>query len=770
VPEVLEQVGDILSGRYAIERELGAGGMATVYLARDLKHERPVALKVLRPELSASLGAERFLAEIRLTARLQHPHIVPLFDSGVMEASSDHGIESAGQLRPVAPSIRPSPGFLYYVMPYIEGESLRMRLEREQRLDVEAMLAIARPVAQALAYAHEMGIVHRDVKPENILLSRGQPYVTDFGIARAVTVAGGERLTGTGVAIGTPAYMSPEQALGETTVDARSDIYSLGCVIYEMLSGAPPFSGATVQALIAKRLAGPPPHLTTVPGPVDVVVRRSLATAPQDRFATALALADALVEAAKQRAAPELSIVVLPFDNLSPDADNAYFADGLTEELIADLSRVRALRVISRTSAMHFKGTTKSLPEIAREVNVRYALEGSVRRAGTSLRITAQLIDAETDAHLWAEKYVGSLDDVFDLQERLSRRIVDALRLTLTPDEHDRLASRDIPDVEAYALYLRATQEMYRLTESALDLALQLVERALDRTGPNALLMATAAEITWWLHDQGIRPTPETLERADALATRALELAPDLARAHAAKGYIEWRRFDAASAVRHLRRAVKLGPGDATVVFSAAYVLGEVGRSDEALRLAERAAAMDPLHWLSHCALAMAHLYAGRFEGAVPHAARMHAIAPEVPAATMWYGIVLLYAGRTDEAAAVFAAGAAPADWGAVSFIFSFLGAALRRDVAAMRAALDEPAATEAVRIDKELSWMVAAAFAGVGDADEALKWLSGAVAMGFIDHRFFSEHDPFLASLRGDQRFEALMARARGMQREIEE
>jgi eukaryotic-like serine/threonine-protein kinase len=294
--------------------------------------------------------------------------------------------------------------------------------------------------------------------------------------------------------------------------------------------------------------------------------------------------------------------VVLPFDNLSPDADNAYFADGLTEELIADLSRVRALRVISRTSAMHFKGTTKSLPEIAREVNVRYALEGSVRRAGTSLRITAQLIDAETDAHLWAEKYVGSLDDVFDLQERLSRRIVDALRLTLTPDEHDRLASRDIPDVEAYALYLRATQEMYRLTESALDLALQLVERALDRTGPNALLMATAAEITWWLHDQGIRPTPETLERADALATRALELAPDLARRTrpraTSSGVASTRRPPSGTSAGR-SSSVR---GMPTVVFSAAYVLGEVGRSDEALRLAERAAAMDPLHWLSHCA------------------------------------------------------------------------------------------------------------------------------------------------------------------------
>ncbi|MGD2123828.1 MAG: serine/threonine-protein kinase, partial [Gemmatimonadota bacterium] len=352
-----ERLKTALADRYQVERKIGEGGMATVYLAQDLKHDRQVAVKVLRPEVVASLGTERFLAEIHLTARLQHPHIVPLFDSGKADA------------------------FLYYVMPYVQGESLRARLEREQRLDVQGMLGIARPVAQALAAAHELGVVHRDIKPENILLSRGEPLVTDFGIARAVSVAGGERLTATGVSVGTPAYMSPEQVLGEESLDERSDVYSLGCVIYEMLSGAPPFGGATVQALLARRLTGPPPHLANVPSPVDEVIRRSLATAPQDRFGTALALADALVEAARKAPAADLSIVVLPFENLSPDPDNAFFAGGLTEELIADLSRVRALKVISRTSAMAFKNTTKTIPMIAQELNVRYALEGSVRRA-----------------------------------------------------------------------------------------------------------------------------------------------------------------------------------------------------------------------------------------------------------------------------------------------------------------------------------------------------------------------------------------------------
>jgi len=261
--DLLDHLTRTLADCYALEREIGVGGMARVFAARDLKHDRSVALKVLRPDLAASLGTERFLAEIRTTARLQHPNIVPLFDSGEAE------------------------GLLYYVMPFIEGESLRTRLDREKRLELDAMLAIARPVAEALAYAHGLGIVHRDVKPENILLSRGLPFVTDFGIAKAVRVAAGERLTATGLAVGTPAYMSPEQALGDETVDARSDIYSLGSVIYEMLSGNPPFPGPTAQASLARRLTEPPPHLTVAPPPVDEVVRRSLAPAPPDRFATA---------------------------------------------------------------------------------------------------------------------------------------------------------------------------------------------------------------------------------------------------------------------------------------------------------------------------------------------------------------------------------------------------------------------------------------------------------------------------------------------------
>ena len=743
VSAATDRLAAALAGRYRLERELGRGGMATVYLAHDLKHDRDVALKVLRPELAASLGAERFLAEIRLTAKLQHPHIVPLFDSG-----------EAG-------------GFLYYVMPYIEGESLRTRLEREKRLDVEAMLALARPVAQALAYAHEAGVVHRDIKPENILLSRGQPFVTDFGIARAVQAAGGERLTATGLAIGTPAYMSPEQALGEAGVDARSDVYSLGCVIYELLVGEPPFGGATVQALIARRLAGPPPHLTGVPAAVDEVVRRSLATAPQDRFATALALADALVEAAKRPATPELSLVVLPFENLSPDPDNAFFADGLTEELIADLSKVKALRVISRTSAMQFKETSKGVPAIARELNVRYVLEGSVRRAGNNLRITAQLIDAATDAHLWAEKYTGTLEDVFDLQEQLSRRIVDGLKVTLTPDEERRLAQRPIQDVRAYDAWLKANQEFLELSPQSFQRAVQLVEEALAIVGECAIFDAALGYFHAVAYDFGIAHDPQTLAVAERHAARALALAPGLGLAHLAFGYVRWKQAGLEEAMRSFRRAADLGSTDSLFLLS---FLGLAGRLPDARRYAEAAVAADPLNPTSGFARGVAEFADGRWADAAAWFERyLESVAPGVPLLVWWRAQALAHAGRGQEAVAAFAQVAAQ-DAGIMSDLSALYCLAATGDRGRVEQALAvNTRMQETASTDEWFPYLIAVCLAMVGDHDGAIGWLERGLAWGFCNHRFLGELSPFFFPLRGQPRFEALLERAREKERAFE-
>ena len=472
MPDNLDRLKTALADRYAIQEELGAGGMATVYLAEDVKHHRKVAVKVLRPELAAVVGAERFLHEIQIAANLNHPHILTLIDSGEAD------------------------GFLYYVMPYVQGESLRDKLQREKQLAVEDALAITQDVASAMAYAHTQGVIHRDLKPGNILLHEGEAMVADFGLALALRAAGGQRLTEAGLSLGTPEYMSPEQATADQDVDARSDIYSLGAVLYELLAGEPPHTGRNTQVIIAKLLTEAPTPLrvlrNTVSEAVDRAVMKALAKVAPDRFATTAEFAKALAAEDGDVEAEAKSIVVLPFANLSPDPDNEYFADGLMEEVIADLSQVRSLRVISRNSAIQLKGTTKDTRTIGRDLGVKYVLEGSVRKAGNNLRITAQLIEVENDAHLWADKYNGTVDDVFDLQERLSRQIVDALRLELTPEEDRKLVERPIADLKALEYYQRTGREWGALTPEANRRAYRLAELGLKLTGPNEAFFRSA--------------------------------------------------------------------------------------------------------------------------------------------------------------------------------------------------------------------------------------------------------------------------------------
>jgi len=360
-PDQLERLNAALAGRYAIEGELGSGGMATVYLADDLKHHRKVAVKVLRPEVASALGPDRFLREIAIAAKLSHPHILGLYDSGE------------------------SKGFLFYVMAYIRGESLRHKLERETQLPVDEALGITRQVASALEHAHAQGLIHRDVKPENILLHEGEAMVADFGIALAMSAAADERLTETGLVVGTPEYMSPEQAMSERALDARSDVYSLGCVLYEMLAGEPPYTGPTAQSLIAKRLVDPVPAVRrlrdAVPVGVEQALMKALARVPADRFATAGAFAEAITTPARVQPRPR-SVAVLPFLNLSADPENEYFADGITEDVIAQLSKVRALQVISRTSVMPFKKREQGLGRSRRSWRLQRCSRGACGASG----------------------------------------------------------------------------------------------------------------------------------------------------------------------------------------------------------------------------------------------------------------------------------------------------------------------------------------------------------------------------------------------------
>ncbi len=393
MPDSFDSLKTALADRYAIQEEIGAGGMATVYLAEDLKHHRQVAVKVLRPELAATLGAERFLREIEVVAQLNHPHILALHDSG------DDG------------------GFLYYVMPYVDGESLRDRLNREKQLPVEHAIKYTREVADALHSAHRHGVIHRDIKPDNILLQEDHAIVADFGIARAVSAAGGDHLTESGLAIGTPIYMSPEQAAGGDEVTGSSDVYSLACVLYEMLTGDPPFTGPTIESVVRQHLTTDPKLVTdlraTVPIALTSALQKALAKTPADRFTTARGFAEALTheDAAGSHEPAAASIAVLPFTNMSADPENEFFTEGITEDIINALTKIPELRVASRTSAFAFKGQAQDVRAIGERLMVSKVLEGSVRKAANRLRITAQLINTADGYHIWSEQYDRELDD-----------------------------------------------------------------------------------------------------------------------------------------------------------------------------------------------------------------------------------------------------------------------------------------------------------------------------------------------------------------------
>jgi len=454
---LIDRLQGALAGRYRLEREVGRGGMATVHLAQDLKHRRPVAVKVLHPELAVNVGADRFLREIDIAAGLNHPHILTLIDSGNAD------------------------GLLYYVMPFVEGESLRGRLARDGRLPITEAVELTRKVATALAYAHARGVVHRDIKPENIMLHEGEPMVTDFGIARAVS-GEGESLTQTGMSLGTPAYMSPEQASGEHEIDGRSDIYSLGCVLYEMLAGEPPFTGPSVQAIIVRRFTEPARSVRAlrpeVPELVDRALLRALARAPEERFAAAAQLAQALAPATPVRTPPDgaptivtashraaRSIAVLPFADMSPAKDQDYFCEGIAEEIINALAKIDALQVASRSSAFGYKGKNQDIRQVGEQLNVATVMEGSVRKAGNRLRITAQLINVTDGYHLWSERYDRELEDVFAVQDEIAANIVKALRLVLTDEQRRAIERPQTGNVEAYEFYLRGRQFFYQFRE-----------------------------------------------------------------------------------------------------------------------------------------------------------------------------------------------------------------------------------------------------------------------------------------------------------------
>ncbi len=772
-----ERLQAALADRYALGRELGRGGMAVVLLGRDLRHDRAVAIKVLRQEIAAALGGERFLREIQIAAKLHHPHILPLYDSG-----------AAGEL-------------LYYVMPYVEGESLRQRLEREKQLPVEEALAITRQVAGALAYAHRNDVVHRDIKPENILLESGEAVVADFGIARAIRAAGGDKLTHTGMAIGTPLYMSPEQAVAGEGLDGRSDQYSLACVLYEMLAGHPPFLGGTAQEILARHTMDPVPSLrtarATVPGVVERALARALAKLPADRYATALQFAEALGgpvpsaapsasggsrrlraawsvglalaalgaglavarpwrHASRQPAlstpAYAASVAVLPFETIGGGAQDEYFSDGMTDEIITQLAQIRDLKVISRTSVVALKGSHLTLSRIADTLGVDHVLEGSARRAGGRVRVNAQLIAAKTDAHLWAKTYERDLKDVFRVQEEIAGDVSRALLASVQGLRPLSPGSRT-EQPAAYDAYLRGTYWRQLRTRDGLLRAIEAFEEALAVDSAYAPAYAGLSSVLslFVLYQYSGGPEPvSALARAIVLADRAIALDPSLAEGFAARG---WALTNAGvsvdTAVRDLARAVALRPNSGQAHSFYVAALGDAGRDEDAVAEAQTATELDPLAPAFRIALSSAELGIRRYDVALREARRAGVLetAP-LPVRIRFEGLALLLLGRPGECLALDLDGQQPLK----AMCLEALGR--HREAAAIVDSL--AAAVRAGRAAWAAPEGLGMYYAWLGDVEGSLQWYGAAYRA--VQPRFL--RSGLFDRVRNDTRFQAGIAR----------
>jgi serine/threonine protein kinase/Flp pilus assembly protein TadD len=713
-----ERLTHALEKKYRIVREVGRGGMATVFLAEDLRHGRDVAVKVLHPDLSSALGADRFLREIRLAARLNHPHILPLFDSGEAD------------------------GFLFYVMPFVVGESLRELMNREGRIPVDQACAIAKSVGGALDYAHRSHIVHRDIKPENIMINEGEAMVMDFGIAKALTAASNDTLTQIGMVVGTPAYVSPEQAAGEAEIDGRSDQYSLGCVVYEMLSGERPFTGPTTQAVLNKRFTEPVPSIRKkakdIPEETDAAIAKAMAQDAARRFQTsgefARALVPVTVTTPTSTPAPEgvqavKSIAVLPFTNTSADPENEYFTDGMAEEIINALSKIKSLGVASRTTTFGFKGTTEDIREIGKKLQVSAVLEGSVRKMGNKIRVSAQLINVSTGLQLWSERYDREIEDVFAIQDEIAQNIVKALRIVLSEEEKKAIEKVSTDNVQAYDYYLRGRTFFHQHRRTSMEFARQMFTRAIE-VDPNYARayagIADCCSILFMYFDA----RESNLKQADKASQKALDLDPDLAEAHSARGlsYSLSKRYELAR--EEFETAMRLDPKlyEAPYFYARAYLAQ--GMSYEAAPLFERAASLRPEDYQSRAFLAAAYTQQGRI-GEASKASRR-----AISSIEKWLDT------NPDDARAL--------NLGAT--IWSNLGETENAIDWAKRSLAIDPE-------DPQLLYNVACVYAIEGMKDDSLKCLERAIDKGY-GHREWIENDSDLNSLRTDARFKSLLER----------
>ena len=743
-----------LGPSFAIERELGGGGMSRVYLVADAALARRIVAKILPPDLGGKVNAERFRREIQIAAGLQHPCIVPVLTTGLME------------------------GVPYYTMPYVEGESLRARLRSGQLVPHSRAVRILRDVASAMAHAHEHAVAHRDLKPDNVLLSSGYAVVTDFGVAKAVSSARSVEdleLTTRGMTVGTPAYMAPEQATADPAADHRVDIYAFGVMAYELFTGQRPFVGKSAQELLVAHITKVPPPIADrrpdLPPPLASLVMRCLAKAPDDRpnapeivdlldtaISTGTSTGSATPITGPQASTAALpSIAVLPFVNLTGNPDNDYLGDGIAEAILNALARLRTMHVAARSSSFAFRGPSVDVRAVGERLGVRSVLEGSVRRSGNRFRVTVQLVDVSSGFQLWSERYDREVDDVFEIEENIAGAVVDTLKVTLLKDARAPLAPRPTSNMEAYKLYLRG-RFSWNQTGAGIERALELFEQALALDPEFALAHTGVADVFIAAGIFETMPPAEAFPLARVAAERAHALDPSLPEAHAALGavslYYDW---DFAAARASLERAVALNPNNVTAYTWLTIYHAVRGEPDTALEWARRAIQLDPLAAPAAYSELFTLYSAQRYREAVECANRVLTLNPSYAEGYRSLGWCLLMLGEHE-------------------------------------AAFD--ALRQAVKLGSSYGWAVAnlaAAHAHVGNLDEAdrmlaeleekatTEWISP-LTIGVINvsrrryadaiaraERSFEARDcwvvslgvePTWSALRGNPRFEALIAR----------
>jgi TolB-like protein/tetratricopeptide (TPR) repeat protein len=783
--ELRDQLQAALGDTYTLERELGGGGMSRVFVAVDTALGRKVVIKVLAPELAAGVSAERFAREIRLAAQLQHPNIVPL-----------HAAGDAG-------------GLPYYTMPFVEGLSLRSRIASGGPLSTPECVRILRDVARALSYAHEQGVVHRDIKPENVLLSGDAAVVTDFGIAKAVSAAKTLGSTGTltsaGIGLGTPAYMAPEQAFGDPATDRRADIYSFGCLAYELLTGKPPFADRpSHQLVIAHAMETPPPlesRNSGVPEPLTALVMQCLAKNPDERpqsareiverlesvdtssgqktfptrtaarkrllivgtiavvalaIAFGVALRGRVGMTARNGAGRVESVAVLPFENVGGDTANAYFADGMADELTNALAKIPAIRVASRSSAFTFQGKRIDVREVGRALNVGAVLEGTVRRAGSRLRVSAQLTSANDGLVRWSDSYEREVRDVFTVQDDITRAIVGALRVKLDPRSAQVAgAHHGTSDIEAYDLYLRGRYAWNKRTPDGLKESISYFEEAIRRDSTYADAYSGMADAFISLFDYDILPAAEANPRARMAAMRALALDSSLAEAHTSLAHVllhEWKWDESEAEFRH---ALELDPMQAATYHWYALALTAVGMLDQAVATMKRAEELDPLSARMSADMGMAYYGARQYDLAIQQERKTLRLEPGFATSYWIMGMAYEQKGSLADATAAYqhALTLRPRNP-------NYLASLARSEALAGKTSDARRVLDGLLKSPEPVSpFFIALVYTALGGKDEAFQWLNRAVTERSGSVRYL-KIEPRLDPLRSDPRFDALLRR----------